>query len=97
MLIDMIEQYDEEKKQYLLSLWEQIILHISSHFDHKKILTFLGKVGILAIDEQNKEIVIGVSNDFILEQIKKNFNKRLKEAVHNCYNQQFGIKYQVYS
>lgn len=97
MLIDIVENYDENKKQYLLDLREKVILQISGHFDHKKILTFLGKVGILDIDETKKEVIIGVSNDFVLTQIKKTFNKGLKEAIQTVYNPQFSIKYTVYT
>lgn len=96
MLIDTISEYDSEKKQYLLDLWERTILAIANQFDHKKILAFLGKVGVIDIDEGKKEIVIGVSNDFILTQVRKNFSKALKEAVQSTYNSQFGIRFVVY-
>lgn len=58
MLIDTIAEYDNEKKQYLLDLWERTVLAIANQFDHKKILTFLGKVGIIDLDEAKKEVVI---------------------------------------
>lgn len=96
MLIDTISEYDTEKKHYLLDLWERTILAIANQFDHKKILAFLGKVGVIDIDEGKKEIVIGVSNDFILTQVRKNFSKALKEAVQSTYNSQFGIRFVVY-
>lgn len=96
MLIDTISEYDNEKKHYLLDLWERTLLAIANQFDHKKILTFLGKVGIIDIDEAKKEVVIGVSNDFVLTQIKKNFAKALKEAVMATYNSQFGVRFVVY-
>ncbi len=96
MLIDTIAEYDNEKKHYLLDLWERTLLAIANQFDHKKILTFLGKVGIIDIDEAKKEVVIGVSNDFVLTQIKKNFSKALKEAVMATYNSQFGVRFVVY-
>lgn len=96
MLIDTIAEYDNEKKHYLLDLWERTLLAIANQFDHKKILTFLGKVGIIDIDEAKKEVVIGVSNDFVLTQIKKNFAKALKEAVMATYNSQFGVRFVVY-
>lgn len=96
MLIDTISEYDNEKKHYLLDLRERTVLAIANQFDHKKILTFLGKVGIIDIDEAKKEVVIGVSNDFVLTQIKKNFSKALKEAVMATYNSQFGVRFVVY-
>lgn len=97
MLIDMLQDYDQQKIDYLLDLWEKMLLHISGHISHNKILAFLKQVAIIDIDETNKEILIGVSNDFVLTQIKKNFNKALKEAAQACYNPQFSIKYSVYS
>ncbi len=96
MLIDTISEYDNEKKHYLLDLRERTVLAIANQFDHKKILTFLGKVGFIDIDEAKKEVVIGVSNDFVLTQIKKNFAKALKEAVMATYNSQFGVRFVVY-
>ena len=97
MLLDTVSEYDNEKKHYLLDLRERTILAIANQFDHKKILTFLGKVGIIDIDETKKEVVIWVSNDFILTQIKKNFQKALKEAIMATYNSQFGVRFVVYS
>lgn len=96
MLLDTVSEYDNEKKHYLLDLRERTILAIANQFDHKKILTFLGKVGIIDIDETKKEVVIWVSNDFILTQIKKNFQKALKEAIMVTYNSQFGVRFVVY-
>ncbi len=96
MLIDTVSEYDNEKKHYLLDLRERTILAIANQFDHKKILTFLGKVGIIDIDETKKEVVIWVSNDFILTQIKKNFQKALKEAIMATYNSQFGVRFVAY-
>lgn len=54
------------------------------------------KVGIIDIDEQEKVIVFGVPNEFILIQVKKYFSKPLKESVNAVYNEQFGVKFIVY-
>jgi hypothetical protein len=43
MLIDIVEQYDSQKKQYFKDLRTQIILQLSTQQDHKKIVTFLSK------------------------------------------------------
>ncbi len=43
MLIDVIQQYDSEKKQYLKELRTKVILQLSTQQDHKKIVTFLSK------------------------------------------------------
>jgi hypothetical protein len=43
MLIDIANQYDSEKKQYLKELRTKVILQLSTQQDHKKIVTFLSK------------------------------------------------------
>lgn len=97
MLIDTLSEHDAAKKQYLRELREKIILAIAGQFDHKKMLTFLWNIGITDIDEVKKEVVIWVPNDFILIQIKKLFNKALKEAIQSVYNPQFSLRYAVYT
>ena len=96
VLIDTTAEYNEEKKKYLLDLREKLVLSIANQYDHKKILIFLQKVWIIDIDENKKEVVIGVANDFVFSQVKKNLFKSLKEAVEQCYNSQFWIKIVVY-
>lgn len=97
MLIDMVEQYDEEKKALFRGVWERTLLHLAQQQDHKKILSFLCKVGIIDIDEHDKIVVFGVPNEFVLTQAKKFFSKALKESVNEVYNEQFSIKFVVYS
>ena len=41
MLIDIVQQYDDEKKQYLKDLRIQVVLQLSTQQDHKKIVAFL--------------------------------------------------------
>ncbi|MDD2537109.1 MAG: chromosomal replication initiator protein DnaA [Candidatus Absconditabacteria bacterium] len=96
MLIDMAQQYNEEKKTLLKDIRTKVIIHISAQHDHKKILTFLAKSGIINIEEQEKKIYIGFPNDFVLAQGKKIFNKSFKEAVQQVYNPQFTVEYRVY-
>ena len=43
MLIDIVQQYDSEKKEYLKELRTKVILQLSTQQDHKKIVTFLSK------------------------------------------------------
>jgi hypothetical protein len=43
MLIDIVQQYDTEKIKYLKDLRAQVILQLSTHQDHKKIVAFLSK------------------------------------------------------
>jgi len=97
MLLDVVEQYDAEKIALFRGIRERTLLHLAQQQDHKKILSFLCKVGILDLDEQNKVVVFGVPNEFILTQVKKFFAKPLKESINEVYNEQFSIKFVVYS
>ena len=56
MLIDMVEQYDQEKKTYLKEYWTKNIFFLSTQHDHKKLMTFLGKAGVINIDDENKKV-----------------------------------------
>lgn len=96
MLIDLAQQYDPSKIQYLRDLWEKVVLQLAANHDHKKIFSFLNKVGVVDIDEKEKLVYIWVSNEFVLTQVKKIFQKDLKEAVNVVYNPQFSIKLMVY-
>jgi hypothetical protein len=58
MLIDIVQQYDEEKKQYLKDLRTQVVLQLSTQQDHKKIVTFLSKVGIINIEDSEKKVYL---------------------------------------
>jgi len=97
MLIDVVEQYDADKKALFRGVWEKTLLHLSQQQDHKKILSFLYKVGILDIDEQDKSVIFGVPNEFILTQVKKFFGKPLKESINAVYNPHFIVKFIIYS
>ena len=55
------------------------------------------KVGILDLDEQDKMVVFGVPNEFVLTQAKKFFAKSLKESINEVYNPHFSIKFIIYS
>ena len=97
MLIDVVEQYDADKIALFRGVWEKTLLHLGQKQDHKKILSFLCKVGIIDIDEHDKVVVFGVPNEFILTQVKKFFGKPLKESINEVYNDQFSVKFIVYS
>lgn len=58
MLIDLAQEYEPEKKQFLRDLREKIILHLAASNDHKKIFSFLNKVGIIDIDEKEKTVYV---------------------------------------
>ena len=96
MLIDIVEQYDSEKKQYLKDLRTKVVLQLSTQQDHKKIVTFLSKAWIINIEDNEKKVYIGFANDFMLAQWKKIFNKSLKEAIQTVYNPQYSIEYIIY-
>lgn len=97
MLLDPTTSYDAVQTQHLVELWQKIVLHISSSHTQEKILMSLSKVWIIAIDETKKEVIFGATNEFVLSQAKKFFNKALLEAVHHCYNPQFWLNYSLYS
>jgi len=96
MLIDMASEYDDAKKKYLLDLWEKIVLSMANDIDHRRILMFLWKAWILDIDEEKKQVVIWAANDFTLTNVKRTFAKPLKEAVEQCYNSQYWVKFVTY-
>jgi len=93
----MVQNYDSEKKTFLLDIWEKTILQLSSQYDHKKIFSFLNKTWIINIDEHEKSVYVWVANEFILSQVKKFLAKGIKEAIHTVYNPQFEVKYTIYS
>lgn len=97
MLIDMIEQYDAEKIALFRGVRESTLIHLAQQQDHKKILSFLCKVGIIDIDEHDKVVVFGVPNEFVLTQAKKFFAKSLKESINEVYNPHFSVKFVIYS
>ncbi len=96
MLIDIVDQYDSEKKKYLKELRTKIILHLSTQQDHKKIVAFLSKAWIINIDDNEKKVYIWFSNDFIMAQAKNIFKKNLKEAIQAVYNPQYTVEYIIY-
>lgn len=96
MLIDIVEQYDSEKKQYFKDLRTQVILQLSTQQDHKKIVAFLSKVSIINIEDSEKKVYLWFPNEFVLAQAKKIFNKSLKEAVQTVYNPQYTVEYIIY-
>ena len=96
MLIDIVNQYDSEKKQYLKELRTKVILQLSTQQDHKKIVAFLSKAWIINIEDNEKKIYIWFSNEFVMTQAKKIFNKSLKEAIQTVYNPRYTVEYVIY-
>lgn len=97
MLLDMIEQYDSQTKELLHDLWDKILDHMWQTVDAKKIVSFLAKVAVIGLDEKEKIVAIGVPNEFVMTQVKKFFNKPLKEAIQSVYNNQFSPHLIVYA
>lgn len=97
ILIDTVSEYDANKKTYLRELWEKIVLSMANEYDHKKLLMFLWKVWVIDIDENTKDVIIWAANDFSLTNVKSKRAKPLKEAVKQCYNPQYDVKFVVYT
>ena len=97
MLIDIVKSYDKDKKQFLLSIWEQVVKHLATQNDPKKIFSFLKNVWIVNIDENEQAVYVWVPNEFVMTQVKKFFGKQLKESVKEIYNPQFDTKFAVYT
>ena len=96
MLIDIVKSYDEDKKKFLLWIWEESIKNLATQCDVKKIFSFLKKVWIINIDEQEKAVYIWVPNEFIMAQVKKYLWKQIKTSIKNVYNDQFDVKFVIY-
>ena len=97
MLIDIITTYDTPTKNMLRDLRKAMILHIAKQEDARKILTFLNKCALIALDEQKQTLTIGIPNEFTLQQVKKFFKNTLRQAVHDEYNDQFSLELSIYS
>lgn len=96
MLFDVVQEYDQEKIAFLVSLWEKIVKNISHHDDSKKIVSFLSKCGCLSIDDKEQVIYIWLPNEFVLLQVKKFFGKSLQAAIQQIYNTHFKPKLVVF-
>ena len=96
MLIDIVNNYSQEKKEYLLNLRKDVILKLSQQEDKKKIVSFLNKCGIIWIDEKNKKVYLWVPNEFVASQIKKFFLKKLNTILQEVFSPQFSFKVEVF-
>lgn len=97
MLIDIVEWYDKEKKEFLLWIWEQTILNLATKCDTKKIFAFLKNVWIINIDEHEQKVYVWVSNEIAMAQIKKFLGKQIKESIKTVYNPQFDVDFVIYT
>lgn len=96
MLIDIISQYDEAARNHLRGIWQCMIKELQAKEDIKKIVSFLGKSCVIAIDEDKKEVTLGVPNEFVLLQVKKFFRKSLDKAVKSCFEQHHSVVFVIY-
>lgn len=96
MLVDMIEEYSKEKKEFLVDLWQKTLQHLTIDNDPKKIISFLSKCWIISIDEKEKVVYFGVPNEFVLSQVQKFFKKPLATCIQQVYNENFKVKFEVY-
>lgn len=78
MLINMVDKYDAEQKQFLKDLWTKVVLHLGQHYDAKKIFTFLSKSGIVSIDEKAKHVYIVSPMNF---HFRKSKSFLLKDSI----------------
>lgn len=97
MLFDTKHTYTSEQVTTFTALWSEIIQHLSLHHDHKIILWFLNKCGVISIDNKHKKVDIWVPNEFVVSQVKKFFSKSLKSAVQAVYNQQFSYELHIFT
>ena len=96
MLIDIVEWYDKEKKDFLRWIWEQAVLNLATQCDTKKIFAFLKNVWIVNIDEHEQKVFVWVSNEIAMAQIKKFLGKQIKESIKTVYNPQFDVDFVIY-
>jgi len=96
MLIDIVQWYDDEKKEFLRWIWEQAILNLATQCDTKKIFAFLKNVWIVNIDEHEQKVFVWVSNEIAIASIKKFLGKQIKESIKTVYNPQFDVDFVIY-
>lgn|GEM_PF-1055683 len=58
MLLDMTTQYDDTKIKHFLGVRESVVLQLSTKMDHKKIVSFLAKAGIVSIEDKEKAVYV---------------------------------------
>lgn len=97
MLIDIVDSYDSEKKRFLLDIREKVILNIATQCAPEKIFSFLKNVWIINIDESEHMVYLWIPNEFVMTQVKKFFNKSIKDAVKAVYNPNFDVNYVIYT
>lgn len=97
MLFDVVQEYTAAEKEVLRDRREKIVMQLAREHDHKKIMSFLAKSGIIRIDEKTQMVHVGVPNEFLLTQIKKFFHKSLQKTVKATFSAQYTVEYHIYA
>lgn len=96
MLLEMLTQYDAEKKEYLVSIWKQVVEILAKEHDPRKMLSFLNKCCIVGIEDQHQLVYLGIPNDFVALQVKKFFHDSIKQALHHIFSDQYTYTALIY-
>ena len=66
----------------MFDVWKNVLEEIKKDISHEKFTTFLQKTSLISIDDG--EVKIGVPNVFMQANVRKNFDKNIREALkHN--------------
>lgn len=96
MLIDIISQYDDATREHLRGIWQWLVKELQRTQDSKKIVSFLNKSCIIAIDEDTQEVTLWIPNEFVLLQVKKFFKKALDNAIKETFENHYTITFVIY-
>lgn len=96
MLLDTLLQYDSSQKEYLVSIWKQLVTILAKEHDARKLLSFLNKCCILGIDDQHSLVYLGIPNDFVALQVKKFFHDSLQAWVQQIFSENYNYTPLVY-
>lgn len=96
MLLDIVDEYDSLKIEFLLNLWEKSIIKLATIEDTKKIVSFLNRWWIIWIDDKKQIIYVWIPNEFILLQARKFFKKSMNITIKEIYNINFSVEFVVY-
>jgi hypothetical protein len=60
-----MSELTQDNIDFLNGLRSNIIITLHQTVDSKKIISFLSKCAIIAIDDTQKQVIIGIPNEFI--------------------------------
>lgn len=96
MSIDITTQYDAEQKKVLVDLRTDIIHQLAHDANPNAIRSFLWRCGVVSLDAEGQEVVIGAPNDFVLSQVKKFFAPSIKKIIAELYHQPYKVQYVIH-